>query len=81
MRLMVAWGTHDRAGVGDSSRRFAEHLEHLGVPHETLELEGNHSWRSWKPAIEEALRRMVPPSPWAGPPGGEAQPAIGQSPR
>jgi len=65
MRLMVAWGTEDRGGIADTSRRLHRHLERRGVPHEALEYEGNHSWRSWNPVIEEALRRMVPPSPWS----------------
>jgi enterochelin esterase-like enzyme len=65
LRLMVAWGTRDRGPIVASSRRFHAHLTDNGVPHETLEFEGNHSWASWTPVIQEALRRMVPPSPWA----------------
>jgi S-formylglutathione hydrolase FrmB len=69
MRLMVAWGNGDRGPIVDTSRRFHRHLEQNEVPHEAFEFDGNHSWRSWKPVIEEALRRMVPPSRWARGPG------------
>lgn len=65
MRLMVAWGDQDRGPIVDTSRRFVAHLEANDVPHERLEYDGNHSWVSWGPVIEEALRRMVTPSPWA----------------
>lgn len=65
MRLMVAWGDADRGPIADTSRRFVAHLEENEVPHEHLEYDGNHSWISWNPVIEEALRRMVTPSPWA----------------
>lgn len=59
MRLMVAWGSEDRGQIIDSSRLLTEHLGELGIPHESLEFDGNHSWVSWNPVIEEALRRMV----------------------
>ena len=36
MRLMVAWGTHDRGAIAETSRRFVAHLEEHGVPHEAL---------------------------------------------
>ncbi len=63
MRLMVAWGSRDRGGIADTSRRFVAHLDEHGVPHDALEFEGDHSWRSWGPVVEEALRRMVVDSP------------------
>lgn len=59
MRLMVAWGTRDRGAIAETSRRFVAHLEEHEIPHEALEFDGNHSWPSWGPVIEEALRRMV----------------------
>lgn len=59
MRLMIAWGTRDRGGIAEASRRFVSHLDERRVPYEALEFDGNHSWRSWGPVIEEALRRMV----------------------
>ena len=66
-RLMVAWGTSDRGGIIETSRRFVRHLATHDVEHEMLEFEGGHAWRNWNAVIEEAIRRMVAPSPWQSP--------------
>lgn len=68
LRIMVAWGNRDRGPIVSTSARFHRHLRRHGVPHEHLEFEGDHSWRSWTPVVIEALHRMVPESPWASPP-------------
>src|SRR5690606_5456136 len=68
LRIMVAWGSRDRGPIVSTSARFHRHLARHGVPHEHLELEGDHAWRSWIPVVIEALRRMVPDSSWASPP-------------
>lgn len=80
MRLMVAWGSEDRGPIADTSRNLVAQFEAQNVPHEALEYDGNHSWVSWTPVIQEALRRMVEPSPWAAPPEGSA-PIASQSRR
>ena len=61
----LTYGTLDSPAMHGREMRYG--VEHH-VPHEALEFDGDHSWRSWGPAIEEALRRMVEPSPWARPP-------------
>ena len=81
MGLMIAWGSRDRGPIADTSRRMVRHLEESHIPHESLEFEGDHSWRSWGPAIEEALRRMVEPSPWAHGPGLARRPSLTASGR
>jgi enterochelin esterase-like enzyme len=69
MRLMVTWGDRDRGAIVETNRAFRRHLEERGVPHVAQEFDGDHSWRAWNPVIEDALRRMVSPSPWARGPG------------
>lgn len=59
LRMMVAWGSRDREPIIRTSRRFHRHLVEHRIPHQALEFDGNHSWTSWGPVIEESLRRMV----------------------
>jgi len=58
-RLMVAWARGDRAQIIETSARFHRHLVEHGIEHESLIFEGNHSWVSWTPVIQEALRRQL----------------------
>ncbi|MCA9607548.1 MAG: hypothetical protein KC619_18200 [Myxococcales bacterium] len=62
-RLLLAWGDHDRGAIRESGAAFAAHLEERGVPFDSIEYVGDHSWRSWTPVILEALRRQVRPHP------------------
>ena len=66
MRLMVAWGEQDRGAIIETSQAFRDHLVEHGIEHEQLVFEGNHSWVSWRPVIEEALRRQVGPGQASG---------------
>lgn len=59
MRLMLAWGTEDRGQIQETSAAFARHLREHGIAHERLVYDGNHSWVSWTPVIQEALRRQL----------------------
>ncbi|MGF1464547.1 MAG: alpha/beta hydrolase [Sandaracinaceae bacterium] len=58
-RIFLAWGDHDRGGIIEASRRFHEHLERHDIPHTAVEYEGNHSWASWSPVIEQAFVEQV----------------------
>lgn len=59
MPVFTAWATADRANLSDLNVRFAEHLTEHGIPHTSFEFEGTHSWVSWAPVIEQALRVQV----------------------
>jgi enterochelin esterase-like enzyme len=61
LRLMLAWGDHDRSRVIETNERFHSHLEEHGVPHEADEFEGGHDWKSWTPVLERALEVQVSP--------------------
>lgn len=58
-RVTIRWGSDDRAGIKDTNVRLHEHLEQHGIPHTAGEYEGNHSWRSWSPVIQQALRDQL----------------------
>ena len=49
----------DRAGIKETNVRLHEHLEARGIPHTAAEYVGNHSWVSWSPVIQEALRDQL----------------------
>lgn len=66
-QLLVAWATNDRGGIVETSARFVAHLQHENIPHQTFTFPGNHSWVSWRPAIERALGLMVERSAWEHP--------------
>jgi S-formylglutathione hydrolase FrmB len=52
--LRLDCGTED--ALLDSSRRFHQHLEALGIPHEYAEFPGGHTWSYWDQRVQEALR-------------------------
>ncbi|MCB9591432.1 MAG: esterase family protein [Sandaracinaceae bacterium] len=58
-RLMLAWGDDDRGAIQETSAAFSRHLRERGIEHERLVYHGNHSWVSWTPVIQEALRRQL----------------------
>jgi enterochelin esterase-like enzyme len=58
-RIVLAWGTDDRAPILAGSRAFARHLAAHGVPHEAWEYEGGHAWVAWAPIIERALATQL----------------------
>lgn len=59
LRLAIRWGTDDRDGIKDTNVRLHEHLEQHRIPHTAEEYTGNHSWRSWSPVIQDALREQL----------------------
>jgi len=59
MSLMLAWGDEDRGQIQETSAAFSRHLSEHGIEHERLVYDGNHSWVSWTPVIQEALRRQL----------------------
>ena len=59
MSMFISWGTGDRGGIGLTNRRFVRHMREHGITHNAFIYEGNHSWTSWTPVIEEALRVQV----------------------
>ena len=46
-------------GLGDfllqDNRRFHQHLEKLGIPHEYAEYPGEHNWAYWDTHVQEAI--------------------------
>ena len=58
-RIFLAWGTRDRDAIIEGGRALHRHLEQHGVEHRWHEYEGDHSWRSWTPVIERALRHQI----------------------
>lgn len=65
-RIFLAWGTNDRAGLAALNERFVEHLEESEIPHHATVYEGNHSWVSWAPVIDQALRHQLGEPPLDG---------------
>jgi enterochelin esterase-like enzyme len=61
LRLLLAWGTRDRARVIETNERFHAHLESHGVDHEAIVFEGGHDWESWTPVLERALAVQLAP--------------------
>lgn len=59
LRLVVAWGDDDRSGVIRTNEAFEKHLQARGIEHTAIVYEGNHSWKSWTPVIERALREQL----------------------
>jgi enterochelin esterase-like enzyme len=55
LRLMLAWGSHDKADLVASNERFERHLSQYGIPHAVLVFAGGHDWKSWKPALARIL--------------------------
>ena len=49
----------DRANLSDLNVRFAAHMTENEIPHTSFEFDGTHSWTSWAPVIEQALRVQV----------------------
>ena len=58
-RLLIAWGSRDRAGIIRTNRQFRAHLRAQGIEHTAFEFEGPHKWTAWTPVIERALRDQV----------------------
>ncbi len=59
MPIFVSWGSNDRAGINRGNQRFMRHAERHGLRAVGYEYDGDHSWRSWAPVIENALRVQV----------------------
>ena len=59
MPMFISWGSGDRNGIGISNRRFVRHMREHDITHNAFIYDGNHSWTSWTPVIEEALRVQV----------------------
>ncbi len=57
--IVLAWGDHDRGGIVEGSRRFAQHLSEHGIPHEAWVYDGGHAWVAWAPIIERALSHQL----------------------
>ena len=59
MPMLISWGTNDRRGIGMTNRRFVRHMREHEIPLQAFVYDGDHSWVSWSPVIEEALRVQV----------------------
>lgn len=59
MPMFISWGSGDRNGIGISNRRFVRHMREHEIAHNAFIYDGDHSWTSWTPVIEEALRVQV----------------------
>ena len=62
MKLALHWGSEDREGIKATNVRLHEHLERQGIPHIAAEYQGNHSWVSWSPVIQQAMRDQLGPA-------------------
>jgi enterochelin esterase-like enzyme len=58
-RVAIHWGSDDREGIKETNERLHEHFEQQGIPHTAVEYTGNHSWRSWSPVIQGAMREQL----------------------
>ncbi len=43
----------------EDNRRFHQHLEKLGLPHEYQEFPGEHNWAYWDEHVQEAIAFFV----------------------
>jgi enterochelin esterase-like enzyme len=58
-RVALHWGSEDRGGIKDTNERLHEHFVEQRIPHTAAEYQGNHSWVSWSPVIQQALRDQL----------------------
>jgi enterochelin esterase-like enzyme len=58
-RVAIHWGSQDRDGIKDTNERLHEHLLSRRIPHTATEYQGNHSWVSWSPVIQQAMRDQL----------------------
>lgn len=59
MRLLLAHGTEDRAGIVTGNERFHQHLAERGVGHDYLVYGGRHLWVDWRPMLPEVFRFLL----------------------
>ena len=76
-RLAIHWGSDDRAGIKDTNERLHTHLSERRIPHTAAEYEGNHSWVSWSPVIQAAMRAQLGGEAGTGPPETTVAPTPG----
>lgn len=59
LKLFIAHGSDDRAGIGDTNLALHRHLDGMQVPHRYEVFPGGHTWEAWTPVFGEAIRYAV----------------------
>ncbi|MFN3244522.1 MAG: alpha/beta hydrolase [Planctomycetota bacterium] len=59
VRVLLAYGTHDRGDIIVGNGHFHDHLDAHGIGHDYLVYDGRHKWVDWRPIFPELLRFLV----------------------